>query len=113
MKRALFLLAALFIVCTSMAPGRECITTDGFCKGIRLAGKVRIVDVGEDFKVRVVDVGEDLIVRRDDFATSKSKIGRWRFVDIGGDFKIRIVDVGEDFKIRYDDIRCGVRHPCR
>ena len=64
-----------------------------------LFGKVRIVDVGEDYKVRVVDFAEDLRVLR--VSHGAISCGKWEFVDFGGDFKVRFVDVGEDLKIRY------------
>lgn len=70
-----------------------------------LYGKIRVVDIGEDYKVRVVDIGEDLRVRLTPFADRR---GQWNYVKIGEDYKIRFVDIGEDIKVRFVDIGEGV-----
>ena len=70
-----------------------------------LYGKIRVVEIGEDYKVRVVNIDEDLRVRLTPFANRR---GQWNFVEISEDYKIRFVDVGEDIKIRFVDIDEGV-----
>lgn len=95
------------------AGSSDCITKDGYFRGIKLAGRVQIVTAGEDFRVRLVTVGEDLKVRIVDTASKSDGAGRWRIVQDCGDFKVKFVDVGEDFRIRFDDISCGVSRPCK
>ena len=94
----LFVISLLFI---GASPVKDC-----KCKNIPLYGRVRVVDIGEDFRVRVVDIGEDLQVQKVDIAPDQC--GKWQFVDIGEDFKIRFVDIGEDFKIRFVDACPGI-----
>lgn len=105
----LFLLATLCCGSTSS----DCISPDGFFRGVKLAGKVRVVEAGADFKVRIVDGGEDLRVCVDSRASHNSNPGRWRFVSQGEDFKVRFVMGGEDFKVKFDERTAGVRNPCR
>lgn len=107
-----FFLCLLATLCCGSASS-DCITKDGYFRGVKLAGCARIVGTGEDFKVRIVTSAEDLRVRVDDTATRSSKPGHWRFVGAGGDFKVRFVNSGEDFSIRFDQTFAGVRNPCR
>lgn len=69
-----------------------------------LAGKVRVVTIGEDFKVRVVELGEDLKVIKRELLFNNPACGDWQFVDIGEDFKVRFVELGEDFSIRFSEL---------
>ncbi len=72
----------------------------------RCFGKIRVVNIGEDFKVRVVNVGEDLRVQRVKIAPNGP--GKWQYVNIGEDYKVRFVDIGEDFTIRFVEINPGI-----
>lgn len=67
-------------------------------KGCNIYGKIRFVDIGEDYKIRFVPVGEDLRIKYV-FAGANST-GEWEIVDIGEDYKVRIVPIGEDIKVR-------------
>ncbi len=118
MKRAFFLLAALFIVCTSMAPnyGKECITKDGYCKGIKLCGKVYIVSntqANADFRVCLDNRYPDLKVQVADYPDYNTP-GSWRFVGNEGnaDFTIKFVDSNADFTICFNNW-AKVCDPCR
>lgn len=71
------------------------------CDGKTLAGNVRVVESGEDFKVRVVESGEQLRVTLKSYRSDEC--GKWRFVESGEDFTIRFVNSGEDFSIRFTD----------
>ena len=75
------------------------------CNGTPLYGKVKIVEIGEDFKVRIVNISEDLKVEIVNI--SPYECGKWEFVEISEDFKVRFVEIGEDFKIRFVDISPG------
>ena len=77
------------------------------CKGKRLYGKVRVVDISADFKVEIVDIGADLRVERVNIGAHSC--GKWEFVDIGEDFTVEFVDIGGDFKVEFVDISPGIR----
>lgn len=106
------MLALLFCLTSSSASAPENpVNSEGFCKGIRLAGRVRVVSSHENFRVRVVSFHEDLRVRRVDHSgpSASFAVGEWRFVDSHPDFTVRLVDDHEDFTIRYVDSHPGVR----
>ena len=114
MKRFVFLLPVLSVLLTAgRSGGHECITAEGYCRGVRLAGCFRVVSSNEDFRVRVVTSNEDLVVRLDDLATRESGVGHWREVTNNEDFRVRFVTNNEDFTIRYDAFNVGVRRACR
>lgn len=109
MKRlSILALLPLALLLTSSRSG--CISADGYYKGIKLCGKVRIVDRGEDFKVKVVTSSPDLKVKV--VRSFADDVGEWRFVERGEDFKVRMVSVGGDFSIKFVDSFPGVNHPC-
>jgi ABC-type antimicrobial peptide transport system permease subunit len=88
---------------------REKITSDGYFKGIKLCGKVRVVDRNPDFRVIVVDSYHDLKVQKvDDYPKF---IGQWQFVGDYSDFTIQFFeshDFNYDFKIQFVDSYPGV-----
>ena len=69
---------------------REKITSDGYLKGIKLCGKVRVVEHNADFKVTLVNSNPDLRVEKVD--RYPYKIGEWQFVDYNSDFTIEYVN---------------------
>ena len=69
---------------------RKKITSDGYLKGIKLCGRVRVVERDADFKVTLVNNGPDLRVEKVD--RYPNKIGEWQFVDNNPDFTIQYVD---------------------
>ena len=68
---------------------------DGYFKGIRLAGKVQVVNSFPDLKVKRVDNFPD-------------KIGEWKFVDNFPDFTIQYVKSFPDIKIQFVNSFPGV-----
>lgn len=74
---------------------------DGYCKGIILCGKVKVVERFADLKVKVVDHFSDLKVKR--VQHFPSKIGEWQFVTHGEDFTIQYVTSFPDLKIKFVD----------
>jgi hypothetical protein len=86
-----------------MHPQTEPILENCTCEGIKMYGKVRIVDQISlaDFKVKIVESFPDLKVRLvKNFADS---CGKWKIVDSFEDFRIIFVDAHEDFRIKFVD----------
>ena len=71
------------------------VTKDGYYNGIRLCGKVKVVNSFPDIKVKKVSSFPD-------------KIGEWQFVDSFPDFTIQFVDSFPDIKIQYVNSFPGV-----
>lgn len=67
--------------------------------GIRLHGKVQVVDSFPDLKVQVVDSFPDLKVQK--VTSFADDCGEWEFVDSFPDFKVEFVDSFPDLKIQY------------
>lgn len=75
------------------------ISPDGYCKGIRLAGKVKVVEYNADIKVQVVNSFPDLRVKV--VKHFPSDVGEWQFVDYGEDFTIQYVNSFPDIKVQF------------
>ena len=75
------------------------VSKDGYFKGIRLAGKVKVVKNFGDIKVQVVKNFPDLKVKK--VSNFPNKIGEWQFVENFPDFTIQFVDNFPDIKIQY------------
>ena len=71
------------------------VSKDGYFKGVRLAGKVKVVKNFPDLKVKKV-------------SNFPNKIGEWQFVENFPDFTIQFVDNFPDIKIQYVDNFPGV-----
>ena len=56
------LMPALWTV-LGAAKGDDCITKDGYCKGIRLCGRVKVVESSPDFKIKFVESGADFTIK--------------------------------------------------
>lgn len=68
------------------------------CRGIRLYGRVQLVDSFEDVRVKLVSGQADLNVKLvDSFADS---CGLWQIVTNHPDFRIKLVDSFEDVSVR-------------
>lgn len=67
--------------------------------GIRLYGKVQVVDSFPDIKVQVVTSFPDLKVEK--VTSFPDSCGKWQFVDSFPDFKVQFVDSFPDVKIEY------------
>ena len=84
----------------------EKITKVGYFKGIRLAGKVRVVEHFPDLKVKVNPSFPDLKVKA--VETFPNDVGEWQFVDFGEHFTIQFVDHFPDITIRFVNAFPGV-----
>ena len=103
---ALILSAALLITLAVTAVAAE-VTHDGYCKGIWLGGRVKVVEHFADLKVKVVTSFPDLKVKK--VSSFADDIGEWQFVVHGKDFTIQFVDSFPDLTIKYVDAFPGVR----
>lgn len=97
---------ALIICAVSSNAVATPITSDGYCKGIRLCGRVRVVSAFADIKVRVVNAFPDLKVKK--VSSFPRKLGEWQFVTSGEDFTIQFVDAFPDIKIKFVDAFPGL-----
>lgn len=74
--------------------------------GIKLHGKVQVVESFPDLKVQKVDSFPDLKVKKVD--SFPDDCGEWQFVDSFPDFKIQYVDSFPDLKIQMVESFPGV-----
>ncbi len=98
MRRIIVSVLALLVLMMATAIASP-INDDGYFKGIRLCGKVRIVESFPDIKVQVVSMFPDLKVKVVEHFPDK--IGEWQFVEHGEDFTVQFVDAFPDIKIKY------------
>ena len=77
------------------------VTSDGYCKGIKLWGKVKVVNNFADLKVQVVQNFPDLKVQV--VQNFPDSLGKWQFVNYGEDFTVQFVDSFPDLKIKFVD----------
>lgn len=89
----------LSLLWASAALASSPISADGTFNGIRLAGKVRVVEYNPDVRVQVVTSFPDLKVKVVDYFPSA--IGEWQFVEYGEDFTIQFVTSFPDIRIKY------------
>ena len=100
MKKVFALILSLTIIfATSSAFASSIISADGYYKGIRLWGKVRVVKNFGDIKVKVVESFPDLKVKI--VNAFPDSLGKWQFVEHGEDFTIEFVENFPDIKIKY------------
>lgn len=92
------LAAILLLALSTVALAASPINKDGYYKGIRLAGKVKVVEYNGDIKVKVVNSFPDLRVKAVEHFPDD--IGEWQFVEYGEDFTIQYVDSFPDIKIQ-------------
>lgn len=102
-----WLLVAVFCCCAGLSLAKEKVTSDGYCKGIYLGGKVRVVDSFPDLRVQVVDSFPDLRVQVVDAFPDKP--GEWQFVDSFPDFTVQFVDSFPDLRIQFVQSFPGVQ----
>ncbi|MGN0944964.1 MAG: hypothetical protein ACI4N8_00550 [Megasphaera sp.] len=88
-----------FFCLSGIAVAASAVTPDGYFNGIRLAGKVRVVDSFPDIRVQVVSAFPDLRVQTVDYFPDD--IGQWQFVDYGEDFTVQFVDSFPDIRIQF------------
>jgi len=96
----------LLLSMTIPAMAASAINQDGYYKGIKLCGKVKVVEYFADIKVKVVDSFPDLKVKVVD--SFPDDIGEWKFVESGEDFTVQFVDSFPDIKIKYVNSFPGV-----
>ena len=101
MKNLFALALALIVFAATSNAFASPISVDGYFNGIKLCGKVRIVNSFPDIKVQVVDSFPDLRVKR--VSSFPDKLGEWQFVNSGEDFTIQFVDSFPDIKIKFVD----------
>jgi hypothetical protein len=70
-------------------------------RGIKLAGKVKIVDSFPDIRVKAVSSFPDVKVKS--VTSFADECGEWQFVDSFPDFKIQYVDSFPDVEIAWVD----------
>ena len=75
------------------------VTPDGYCNGIKLCGRVKVVEHFPDLKVQVVSSFPDLRVRVVD--SLPNRCGQWEFVTFAEDFTVCFVEHGEDFTVEF------------
>ena len=99
MKNFIAAVLALIICAAGTSALANPISRDGYFKGIRLYGKVRVVTAFPDIKVQVVDAFPDLKVQK--VSAFPDSLGKWQFVTGGEDFTIQFVDAFPDIKIKF------------
>ncbi len=75
------------------------VNPDGTYKGIKLYGKVKVVEHHADLKVKIVNAFPDLKVQVVD--SFPDKLGKWKFVESFPDFTVQFVDSFPDITIQY------------
>lgn len=107
MKRvAAVLLFVMVFLHAIPAMAASAVNKDGYFKGIRLCGKVKVVEHFADIKVKVVSSFPDLKVKV--VSSFPDDVGEWQFVDYGEDFTVQFVESFPDIKIKYVDAFPGV-----
>ena len=98
-KLTVILTVLLLLAMTVPAMAASAVNKDGYYKGIKLCGKVKVVEHFADIKVQVVNSFPDLKVKVVD--SFRDDIGEWKFVEYGEDFTVQFVDSFPDIKIKY------------
>jgi len=106
MKNFIAVVLALIICAATSSVFANPISRDGYFKGIRLCGKVRVVTAFPDIKVQVVTAFPDLKVKQ--VTAFPDSLGEWQFVTSGEDFTIQFVDAFPDIKIKFVDVFPGL-----
>ena len=110
MKKILLLFLPVGLLCCSMRSD-DCITKDGYFRGKRLFGRVKVVESFPDFKVKVVSSFPDLKVKI--VNSFPDDPGEWQFVESSPDIKIQFVESFPDFTIKFVESFPGVEKPCK
>ena len=107
MKKLTVIFTAIFLlVMSATALASSNIDKDGCYNGIKLCGRVKVVEHFGDIKVQVVEAFPDLRVKV--VTAFPDEIGKWQFVDYGEDFTVQFVDHFPDIKIKSVDAFPGV-----
>ena len=107
MKKLLAIFTSILLVAMTVpAMAASAINQNGYYKGIKLCGKVKVVEHFADIKVKVVDAFPDLKVKV--VESFPDDIGEWKFVESGEDFTVQFVENFPDIKIKYVNAFPGV-----
>ena len=107
MKLLASFLTFVLLTCGSMEiASASNVSRDGYYKGLRLSGKVKIVEYSGDIKVQVVTSFPDLKVKV--VNSFPDAVGEWQFVEYGQDFTVQFVTSFPDIKIKYVNSFPGV-----
>ena len=105
-KVACMLCFIVVLMYGAVAAAASVVNADGYYKGIKLCGKVRVVEHFADIKVKVVDSFPDLRVKV--VSSFPDDVGEWQFVEYGEDFTVQFVESFPDIKIKYVNSFPGV-----
>jgi len=102
------IICLISVICSEniAAKTKSKVGSDCSFNGIKLYGKVQVVDAFPDIKVQIVDAFPDLKVKVVD--AFPDECGKWQMVDAFPDFKIQFVDAFPDIKIQYVDAFPGL-----
>ena len=106
MRKTIYMAVVLLIVMTSVCCASGRVASDGYYKGIKLCGRVKIVEYNADIKVKVVNSFQDLKVQV--VSCFPDRVGKWQFVDSFPDFTIQFVEAFEDISIKYVEAFPGI-----
>ena len=107
MRRAVSLLCFMLVMLYgTVAMAATTVNADGYYKGIKLCGKVKVVEHFADIKVKVVDSFPDLRVKV--VSSFPDDVVEWQFVEYGEDFTVQFVESFPDIKIKYVNSFPGV-----
>lgn len=98
-KRTVIMTVFLLLLMAVPAMAASAINKDGYYKGIKLCGRVKVVESFADIKVKVVESFPDLKVKV--VESFPDDIGEWKFVESGEDFTVQFVESFPDIKIKY------------
>ena len=82
------------------------VSKDGYFKGIRLAGKVKVVTSFPNIKVQIVNSFPDLKIKP--VESFPKEVGEWQFVESFPDFTVQFVESFPDIKIQFVNSFPGV-----
>lgn len=108
MTKTIIIFAALFCATALSAHCAHAsnVTPDGYCNGIRLCGRIKVVDHFPDLSVQLV--GSFSYLRLKSVQSFPNSIGEWQFVEHGEDFTVQFVDHFPDLRIEYGGAFPGV-----
>lgn len=88
------------------AGGADKVASNCRFNGVKLYGRVQVVESFPDLKVKVVESFPDLKVKTVD--SFPDTCGQWKFVGSGGDFKIKFVESFPDITVKFGDAFPGL-----
>lgn len=98
-KKAIAVICFFAALLTASAAFAGHIDANGKCKGIRLWGKVQVVESFPDLRVQVVESFPDLRVQT--VKALPDRLGEWQLVSALPDFTIQFVNSFPDLKIQF------------